>query len=296
MVSVSLEERAALPIHSQVRRSALWRFVVTKPLGALGGLVILVLVISAITAPIIWPVDPNETRILEKLQAPTLAHPFGTDNLGRDILSRVLYGARLSLLISIVATLSGSFVGGVIGLFSAYSSSRVDMTIQRIADVLLAFPNLILLMALVAALGPSLSTVIIALAAGNVPRVNRLVRSAALSIKETTYIEAARSIGATDVRIIAAHLGPNCLAPWFIYTATLFGQIILAEATLSFLGLGVPPPNPSWGSDLTAAQRYFLQSPWMAIWPGIAMSAVVFGANLLGDALRDALDPKLRRR
>jgi peptide/nickel transport system permease protein len=199
-------------------------------------------------------------------------------------------------LISITATLSGSLLGGLIGLFSAYSGSRTDMAIQRVADVLLAFPNLILLLALVSALGPSLATVIVALAIGNVPRVNRLVRSAALTVKETTYIEAARSIGAGDLRIMLTHLGPNCLAPWFIYTATLFGQIILAEATLSFLGLGVPPPNPSWGSDLTAAQRYFLQSPWMALWPGIAMSAIVFGANLLGDALRDALDPKLRRR
>ncbi|MCC7368531.1 MAG: ABC transporter permease [Chloroflexi bacterium] len=296
MATISVPRPVNQPSRASSTKKALGRFARSRPLGVIGGAVILILIVAAVFAPIISPYDPNDTAILAKLQAPSWEHPFGTDNLGRDILSRVIYGARQSLMISIAATLAGSLVGGLIGLCSAFSSTRVDMLIQRVADVMLAFPNLILLLALVAALGPSLPTIVVALAIGNVPRVNRLVRSAALTIKSTTYIEAAQAIGCGSPRIILWHLAPNCLAPWFIYTATLFGQVILAEATLSFLGLGVPPPNPSWGSDLTAAQRYFLQSPWMALWPGVAMSAIVFGANLLGDSLRDALDPKLRGR
>lgn len=296
MASLATSREQAGPSRVSAGRNALVRFARTKPLGALGGLVVLVMLLAAIFAQLLAPFDPDETKILDKFQAPSATHPLGTDNLGRDIYSRVIFGARLSLLVAVSATVAGSLLGGLVGLFSAYSGRSVDIGIQRVADVMLAFPNLILLLALVAALGPSVPTVIVALAVGTVPRVNRLVRSVALTVKELTYVEAARALGASQSRIIARHLAPNCVAPWLIFSATLFGQLVLAEATLAFLGLGVPPPTASWGRDLTAAQRYFLQSPWMAIWPGVAMSLVVFGANLLGDSLRDTLDPKLRGR
>lgn len=278
------------------QRNSLWRFARRKPLGAAGAAVVIIMIVLAIFASVLAPENPNQTDILNKLSAPSSAHLLGTDNLGRDILSRVIYGARLSLLVGIGATLLGSAIGGVIGLVSAYAGGRIDDLVQRIVDALLGFPSLILLLALVAALGPSLITVIVALAVGNSPRVSRLVRSEALSVKEAAYIEAERAIGAGHARIIFRHLAPNCLATWLIYSATLFGGMILAEATLAFLGLGVPPPTPSWGRDLNDAQTYFLQSPWMAIWPGVAMSLVVFGVNLLGDALRDVLDPRLQDR
>lgn len=271
-------------------------FVRKKPLGAVGLLVILAFVTSAAFSDALAPHDPNHTDIVNKLQAPSPINLLGTDNLGRDILSRIMFGARLSLTVALSATFVGTVAGGSIGLLSALSGGRLDLYVQRIADALMAFPNLILLLALVAALGPSYLTVIAALAVGIAPGTNRIVRSVALSIKQANYIEAAEAIGASRLRILFLHLAPNCLAPWLIYASTVFGGVIVAEATLAFLGLGVPPPEPSWGRDLTAAQNYFLQSPWVAIWPGVALSLVVFSANLLGDALRDVLDPKFRGR
>lgn len=280
----------------QTARGRVWRFVRRKPLGAAGAVLLMLLCVTAVFADVIAPYPPNETAVVSKLQAPSSAHLFGTDNLGRDVFSRVVFGARLSLAISLTVSISGSIIGGSIGIISAYLGGKVDSFIQRPFDVLQAFPLLILLLALVSALGSSLTTVMIALIIGVCPGQNRIVRSAALAAKAAPYVEAAQSLGASHLRIMVRYIAPNCMAPWMVVAASLFGGVIVAEASLAFLGLGIPPPFASWGRDLASAQARISQAPWMAIFPGVAMSMVVFGANLFGDAMRDVLDPRLRGR
>ena len=289
-----LEAAATWIAPPRTLQSRIWWFVRKKPLGAFGAAVLILLCVTAVFADSIAPFDANLSNTANRLKAPSATHLFGTDNLGRDVFSRVVYGARLSLTVSVSVTLIGSILGGAIGVVSAYGGTKLDNLIQRPVDVLLAFPQLILLLALVSALGSSVTTVVIALIIGVLPRLNRVVRSAALGINASPYVEAARSMGATHLRITMRHIAPNCLASWMVFAATLFGGVIVAEASLAFLGLGIPPPHPSWGRDLSAAQPRLAQAPWLAIFPGIAMSLVVFGANLLGDALRDILDPRLR--
>ena len=252
------------------------------------------MVIVAVFANLIAPYPPNQSEALNALAEPSMTHLFGTDWLGRDVFSRVVYGARLSVLISVTVTLSGSLIGGSIGIIGATIGGKFDNVTQRIFDVMLAFPGLLLLLAVVSALGPSVVTVVVALTIGVIPRMNRILRSAALTLKGADYVEASAALGATRMRVMFRHIAPNTMAPWIIVAATLFGQVIVSEASLAFLGLGIPPPAPSWGRALAASQTRFIQAPWLAIFPGIAMSVVVFGANLLGDALRDVLDPRLR--
>lgn len=269
------------------------RFLKSYPLGALGAAAILILIILGLTAPLVAPYDINEFAG-EPGQPPALDHLFGTDKLGRDILSRVLYGARISLVVGFAAIALGGVAGTAIGLVSGYKPGVIDGIVQRFIDVMVAFPKLVLLLIVVRLLGPSMTTVVLAIAFGLLPSIVRVVRSAALSERSSLYVEAARASGAADLRILCRHLLPN-IAPVVVVVATsLLGQAILAEAALSFLGLGIAPPNPSWGADVSQARLSFPLNTWSAFFPGAAITVSVLGFTLLGDALRDALDPKLR--
>lgn len=273
------------------------RFSRSKPLGLVGAMIALVMLIVAITAPIIVPHDPYDLRVEHTLEAPNSTFWLGTDNMGRDQMSRIILGARVSLYVAMLSSIMGAGLGGVLGIIAAYKGGALDNGIMRVMDVMMAFPMLALALAMVAALGPSLNNCVIAVAIPFVPRVGRTIRSQALSVKETQYIDAARAIGCSDRRIIFSHMMPNCLAPWLVVTTIYLGTAILTEASLSFLGLGVPPPEPSWGNMLTgAAGMYTEQAAWMAIFPGLAITITVFGFNMFGDALRDLWDPKLRGR
>lgn len=277
------------------------RFVRTKPLGAFGLSLILLLVFTAIFAPWIAPNDPSELRVDKLFKPPMFAAGgdefiLGTDNFGRDLFSRIVWGARISLYVSLTAVFFGSTFGGMLGLTSGYLGGRFDIIVQRIIDAKQSIPGLILALAIMAALGASVNNVIIAISIGIISSQTRVIRSAALGIKQNMYIEAAKAIGAPGIRVLLRHMLPNCLAPWLILVSAELGGAILTEASLSFLGLGTPPPDPSWGAMLSgAAQQFMERAPWMAIFPGLAISAVVFGFNMFGDSLRDVLDPRLRR-
>ncbi len=266
-----------------------------KPLGAMGAGLMLLLVLVALLAPLLAPHDPYESISGARLLAPSFSHPMGTDNLGRDLLSRIIYGARISLMIGVLAGALGTLGGLVVGLVSGYAGGWVDNLIQRIVDSLMAFPGLILALALVATLGPSLRNVMIAIAVGAVPNTSRVIRGAVLAAKQEDYVSAARALGAPGWRIAVRHIVPNVMAPVLILASVGFGVSIIAEASLSFLGLGAQPPTPSWGVMLSGPSRRFMtDAPWMAIFPGLAISLVIFGINVFGDALRDILDPRLR--
>ena len=277
--------------------AAVVRFARRKPLGALGGLIVLGMLVVAIFAPWIAPHDPQE--FIEggsaRLQPPSVRFPMGTDNLGRDILSRVIYGARLSLLVAFVATVCGTGIGAMIALLTAYRGGTWDLMAQRFMDILWAFPSLVIAIVIIAVLGRSTTNVIIAIAIVVIPSAARVVRSAVLVVKETEYVQAAQAVGASQWRIMLRYIAPNCMAPYLIMATASLGGAIITEASLSFLGLGVPPPAPSWGRDLFgSAQKFAELAPWMPIMPGIAISLTVYGFNLLGDAIRDILDPRLR--
>jgi len=273
------------------------RFLRTKPLGTAGAVILVLMVVIAIFAPSIAPHDPYLIRQDKLFVTPFSSAEFylGTDDMGRDLASRLIYGARISLYVGFVSTLLGSVFGAFFGLAGGYWGGWIDNIIQRFMDMLLAFPMLILAMAVVASLGPSLNNVIFAIAAVMLPRSARVVRSSTLAIRETLYVEAARVIGCSNWRIPLRHVLPNCLSPFIILVTAQLGGAILIEASLSFLGLGVPPPEPSWGAMLTGAARFYVyKAPWMAIFPGVAISLAVFSFNLFGDAVRDIFDPRLR--
>jgi len=268
-----------------------------KPLGTVSFLVIVLLVFTAVFAPLIAPYDPTATHPLAKLQGSSAAHLLGTDNLGRDVFSQIVLGARTSLWAGISATVCGTLLGSLIGMLSGYAGGKTDMAIQRCMDALQALPLLVLLLVVVVALGPSLWNIVWALSIGILPAAGRVVRSAALTVKNETFIEAARVVGARPLRILARHMLPNVAAIIIVIASVTIGGAILAEAGLSFLGLGVPPPTPSWGGMLTnSGRRYFELQPTLAIYPGLAISITVLAFNLLGDTLRDILDPRLRGR
>jgi len=277
------------------------RFLRTKPLGAFGLALVLVMVVTAMFAPWIAPFDPYELRVNALFVPPAFAAGgreflLGTDNYGRDLFSRIVWGSRISVYVAFTAVAIGSTIGALLGLTSAFVGGKFDIIVQRVIDAKYSIPALILALALMAALGSSVNNVIIAISINIIGSQCRVVRSTALGIKENMYIDAANAIGATGPRILFRHLLPNCFAPYLILVSAELGGAILTEASLSFLGLGVPPPNPSWGAMLSgAAQQYVERAPWMAIFPGLAISAVVFGFNIFGDALRDVLDPRLRR-
>lgn len=278
------------------RRAAdLRSFTVKRPVGALSLALVLILVLLAVFAPVVSPYDPLAQHSDAVMEAPDTQFLFGTDYFGRDILSRVIYGARISLTVGIASVSIGLAAGVLIGLVSAYVGGTTDILVQRIMDAALAFPGLIFALAIVAALGPSLVTVILAIAFTAIPRNNRVVRGCVLSEKTNLYVVAAGASGCGQWRIMWRHILPNVAAPIIIIGATELGAAILLEASLSFLGVGVPPPAPSWGSMLSGEYRtYMLVAPWMAFFPGVAISLAVLAWNLLGDALRDAWDPRLR--
>ncbi len=291
---------ASLPIEVALRPRANalrrgWRLARRKPAGALSLAVVVLLVVVAAGAPILAPADPTVQSSAQIMKPPSLQALMGTDHFGRDILSRVIYGAQVSLLVGIVSVLLGTVVGSLVGLVSGYFEGRLDMTLQRLIDVWMAFPPLIFALTMVAALGPSLINLMIAIGLSGVPRANRVVRGTVLSEKRNVYLEAARVVGCGSWRLMLRHLLPNVTAPILIIATLTLGQAILAEASLSFLGLGVPPPTPTWGGMLSSdARRYMLAGPWVAIFPGLAITATVLAWNLLGDALRDVWDPRLR--
>lgn len=267
----------------------------SKPLGVLGGLLILVLVATALLAPLLAPHDPIKMKSTERLQSPSRNHPLGTDDFGRDILSRVIYGARVSMLLGLGAVTISTILAAVIGIVSGYYGGRTDAILQRCIDTLMAFPGFVVLLTIMAMLGQGLGSVILALGIGGIAGSARIIRSAVLAIRANQYLEVARATGCRDWRIITRHVLPNIAAPIMVVVTLGLGVAILAESSLSFLGFGVPPPTPSWGAMLSGSGRtYMIQAPWMAVFPGIAISLAVFGFNMLGDALRDLLDPKLR--
>jgi peptide/nickel transport system permease protein len=262
---------------------------------AMAGLIILVIMILlAIAAPLLTPYDPVAQELDRALERPSASHPFGTDHLGRDILARILYGARISLFIGVMGVALGLIVGVPLGLISGYFGGWVDIIVQRIADVMLAFPAILLALSLVAVLGVGLQNVIIAVGISVIPIFMRLARGSVLSVREQTYVEAARALGGTDVRIIRSHVLPNSLAPLIVQATLSVGITILIAAGLGFLGLGVQPPTPEWGSMLGEGRQYIFNASYMATFPGLAIAISVLAFNLVGDGLRDALDPHMR--
>jgi peptide/nickel transport system permease protein len=276
---------------------AICRFIATKPLGAIGGTVILLMILTALFADVLAPYNPYEINQRLQFKPPSLQHWLGTDEFGRDMLTRLIYGARIALFIGLTAALIGATVGAILGVISAYLGGKVDLGLQRVMDIMLAFPLLILALAIVSVLGRSIPNVVLAISIPIIPRTTRIVRSSALSIKEHVYVEAARAVGSSHPWVILRHIIPNVMAPYLIMLTAQFGNAILVEASLSFLGLGTAEPTPSWGLMLSgSAPSYAEKAPWVAIFPGLAISLAVFGFNLFGDSLRDALDPKLRHR
>ena len=276
-------------------RGNFFRFCREKPLGAMGGVILLLLVVAALFAEPLATHDPIRTDAEHTLARPTRAHWLGTDNLGRDIYSRIIFGARVSLMVGLASTFLGAVIGGIIGILSGYFGGWLDLITQRVMDILQGLPLLILALVMTAALGPSIENVIVAISVPIIPRAQRVIRGSVLAIREFAYIEAARALGVGHLRIAFYHSLPNTIGPFIVLTTAQFGSAILVEAALSFLGLGVPEPYPSWGRMLSvSAAEFARKAPWLVIFPGSAISLVVFASNLLGDAVRDKLDPRLR--
>jgi peptide/nickel transport system permease protein len=285
------EAQLALEVLPERRR---WRprVILRRHLMGVTGVAILVFLgLAALAAPLITPSTPL-AQDAPALERPSLSHPFGTDLLGRDVFTRVVHGARISLGIGFAAVIIGVVGGSLIGVVSGYFGGSVDYIMQRLVEVILAFPLLSLLLVIVAAVGASVQNVILVIGIVMAPFMSRIVRAIVLAEKELPYIEAARSLGASDTRILFRHLLPSVFPLAGILASIALGGVIMAEAGLSFLGLGVPPPNPSWGTDLSGnARDYFQQAPWLAIFPGLALSLTILGANLLAEAVRDVVDP-----
>jgi peptide/nickel transport system permease protein len=288
---------ATLPLAPRATAlEAVVRFIRTKPLGAAGAFIILGMGIVAVFAEALAPYDPYQGNYGLQFARPSAEHWFGTDEFGRDVMSRIMYGARIALLVGFSASLAGCTIGALLGVISAYFGGKADLLLERLMDILLAFPQLILALAIASILGPAVQNVIIAISIPIIPRAARVVRATALSVKEHQYVEAIQALGAVRRRIILQHILPNVMAPYLILLTAQLGGAILAEAALSYLGLGTAEPTPSWGLMLSgSAPSYAEKAPWIALFPGIAISLGVFGFNLFGDSLRDALDPKLRK-
>ena len=277
----------------QSRRGPGWLTLITRrKTTALGALLMLLMLLTGTLAPLIGG-DPGYMDVAGRLQAPSRAHWFGTDDVGRDVFSRVVYGARLSLLVGAAVVVFSFAVGVVCGLLAGYYR-RLDNPVMRVMDGLMAFPAIVLAIALMAALGASVVNVIVAIGVVYSPRVARVVRGSVLVIRETSYVEAARALGAADLVLMARHVMPNCLSPVIVQASFVFAAAVLTEAALSFLGVGVPPYVPSWGVILAEGRLYIQQAPWLVIYPGVAIMLTIFGLNLFGDGLRDLLDPKIR--
>lgn len=300
-MSITIQDRA-LPratAHAK-QRGLLLRFISAQPLGAAGLLVILIMAVAAIFADVLAPYDPEAIDFASMLSPPSAEHLLGTDAFGRDILTRLLYGARTALSIGFLSSLLGCTAGGILGVASAYFGGRVDLVLQRFVDVVLSFPIIVLALVMVAVVGhrPLLGidlNLIAAIAIPIVPRAARVVRAAALGVRAMPYIDAAKAGGYSHSHIILRHMAPNVAAPYLILLTAYIAQAILLEASLSFLGLGVVEPKPAWGLMLAGdSSNFYQEAPWMILFPGLAISLAVFAFNLFGDALRDWLDPRFR--
>ena len=282
------------------RRHPVMQFIVHQSLGAAGLAFIVIMALVAIFAPLVTPYDPLTVDYSAMLAAPSWQHWMGTDSFGRDVFSRIIYGARTALAVGFLASFLGSTLGAVIGVISAYFGGKIDLAIQGVLDVLLSFPIIVLALVVVAMLGQKIIlgvdvNLIVAIGIPMVPRVSRVVRASALAIRELPYIDAARAAGFSNTRIIFRHMVPNVVAPYLIMLTAYVAQAILSEASLSFLGLGVTEPTASWGLMLSgSAADFYQQAPWMIVFPGLAISLAVFAFNLFGDSLRDWLDPKIK--
>ncbi len=261
--------------------------------GALGVLIVLALFVCALLAPVLAPYDPTAAHFGALLRPPSAAHPFGTDQLGRDVLSRVIYGARIALLVGVVTVAGAGFLGCVLGLASGYFGGWLDAAVMRVADVQLSFPLILLALTLSAVIGPGLRTVILSLAIAGWPLYVRVVRGEVLALRSREYIQAAVATGARSARVIARHLLPNVLAPIIVVSTLQVSQVIIAEATISFLGFGIQPPTPAWGTMVSEGRTYIFFAWWLSAFPGAALALVALGVNLTGDWLRDVLDPRL---
>ncbi len=279
----------------RVGGSGIQRFILRKPLGALGTFMLCSVILAALFAPMAARYDTNAQDYQRRLEGPSLSHLMGTDEFGRDLWARVVHGARISLLVGFASVLIGATIGLALGVFSGYAGGIVDDVIQRVVEVMLSLPGIFLALALVATLGSGVDKLIIALIFIYAPRTLRVIRGAVLSVKQNSYIDAAKAVGARPMRIMSRHILPNVMAPYLILASGLLANAILIEATLSYLGLGVPPPHPSWGRMLAnSVAQYAAAAPWMVIFPGLAITWLVLGFNLLGDTIRDAWDPRLR--
>jgi len=266
------------------------------PLGAIGAVIMALFVLTALFAGAIAPFDPTATDAPASLARPGGVHLLGADFMGRDVFSRIVHGARISLAVGLCATALGCLIGVSIGLASGYLGGSFDLLVQRLIDILQSLPLLVMALVMAASLGPSLTNTIVAIAIPLVPNVARIIRSNTLALREMPFVEAARAVGMSEARVALRHVLPNTLAPLIVLATAQVGSAILVESALSFLGLGIPEPHPSWGRMLSeSAAEYVRTAPWLVIYPGLAISLVVFGTNLLGDAVRDALDPRQRR-
>ena len=277
------------------RFSSLMYFIRSYPLGAVGALIVLIFVLTAIFADFITAFDPTTTNAASSLAKPGGVHALGADFMGRDMWSRIVYGARISLIVGIGSAALGSFFGVIIGLATGYIGGWFDLLMQRLIDIMQALPLLVMALLMAAALGPSLINTVIAISIPLIPQTARVIRANTMALREMPFVEASKAVGMSEWRIAVQHILPNTLAPLIVLGTAKLGSAILTEASLSFLGLGIPEPHPSWGRMLSeSAAEYMRTAPWLVIFPGIAISLVVFGSNLLGDALRDILDPRPR--
>jgi len=292
-----VETSAPIPESSRLRRvkGGLRNFVRRSPLSAFWGLVAAAIVVMAVAAPVLAPYEPLKSDFRAMSKPPNERHYFGTDQIGRDVLSRVIYGSRASLTVALGAVLFGTTLGALWGLASGYFGGRFDIVSQRIIEFLQSFPDLILAMAIAMALGAGFVTVIVAIAITRIPFGGRVIRAVVLSLKELSYVEAARGLGASHLRIMARHILPQCVAPYLILATTHLGVAIIIEAALGFLGVGIPPPTPTWGNMLADSLNAGLVPPWwLVLFPGLAITITVLAFNLLGDGIRDVLEPRLR--
>ncbi len=298
MTDVALKTAIVAPVEPRPVRGRFRQFArqfARNRAGMIGLAIIAVIVLIALFAPIVAPFDPYEMNRIERLQGPTRTHPMGTDDLGRDLFSRIVYGARISMTVGLVSVLIATILGAPAGIIAGYFGRWIDSVIMRVADVIFAFPAILLALAITAFLGPSLRNVTISLGIVYAPGFARIVRGPVLAAKTQEYVEASRVIGASTSRILVRHLLPNVLSPILVTATVTFSFALLAEAALSFLGLGAQPPEASWGVMLSTGRRFMETVPSLAIFPGLASMVTVLGSNLLGDGLRDVLDPQLRR-
>jgi peptide/nickel transport system permease protein len=302
-MTITVPNRAADPAIDETlgrKRSLLdltLHFVKRQPLGTFGLVIVVVMFLAGALAGWIAPFDPEENDFTAMMEAPSLVHWLGTDQFGRDIFSRLVFGARTALIVGFSSAVLGGVIGLVMGVASAYFGGWFDLIFQRVLDVLMAFPLIILALAVVAVFGTGVFNVIVAITIPLIPRCGRVVRASALAVREVPYVDAARALGFSHARIVLRHMVPNVIAPFLILLSAFVGQAILAEASLSYLGLGVQEPVPAWGLMLQGgAEEYATTAPWIAVFPGLAIVLTVLGISLFGDALRDAIDPKLRDR